>query len=89
MIKQMDWKNAKRIAKGMTNAQLGAARIDARKTAELWDRQEHDPDQNSGYYRDQATVYAKEQKHRGLDMRQLPAPLTLEESTKFWANFKR
>jgi hypothetical protein len=86
MLKQIDWNAAEERARRMTNRELELARRDARETAEIWDRAglENDPDRNAGYYRDEATVYAREQNRRGLDMRQLPQPCTLAESTAFW-----
>lgn len=86
MLKVIDWNAAEERARRMTNRELELARRDARETAEIWDRAglENDPDRNAGYYRDEATVYAKEQKRRNLDMRQLPQPCTLAESTAFW-----
>jgi hypothetical protein len=86
MLKSLDWNRIEERARTMTSAQLHYARKDARETAELWDRAglENDPDRNAGYYRDEATVYAREQDRRGLDMRQLPEPCTLAESTAFW-----
>jgi hypothetical protein len=86
MLKKIDWNRIEERARTMTSAALHYARTDARQTAELWDRagHENDPDCNAGYYRDEATVYAREQKRRNLDMRQLPEPCTLVESTAFW-----
>lgn len=86
MLKVMDWNRAEERARRMSNRELELARRDARETAEIWDRAglENDPDRNAGYYRDEATVYAREQDRRGLDMRQLPEPCTLAESTAFW-----
>ncbi len=86
MLKSLDFAAKEERARTMTSAQLHYARTDARKTAEVWDKagHENDPDQNAGYYRDEATVYAREQKRRGMDMRQLPEPCTLAESTEFW-----
>lgn len=86
MLKKIDWNRIEERAREMTSAQLHYARTDARQTAEVWDRAGHanDPDRNAGYYRDEATVYAREQKRRGLDMRQLPEPCTLAEATAFW-----
>lgn len=86
MLKSLDFAAVEERARTMTSAALHYARTDARQTAELWDRagHENDPDGNAGYYRDEATVYAREQKRRGLDMRQLPEPCTLVESSAFW-----
>ena len=86
MLKRLDFARTEERARKMTSAALHYSRKDARETAEIWDRGglENDPDGNAGYYRDEATVYAREQDRRGLDMRQLPLPCTLAESTKFW-----
>ncbi len=86
MLKTLDFAAKEERARTMTSAELHYARTDARKTAEVWDRAgiENDPDRNAGYYRDEATVYAREQDRRGLDMRQLPEPCTLAESNEFW-----
>lgn len=86
MLKSLDFAATEERARKMTSAALHYSRKDARETAELWDRAglENDPDRNAGYYRDEATVYAREQDRRGLDMRQLPEPLTLAESNEFW-----
>jgi hypothetical protein len=66
MLKTLDWTRVEARAHGMTDAQLHYARTDARKTADLWDRAglENDPDRNAGYYRDEASVYAREQETR-------------------------
>ena len=86
MLKSLDFAATEERARKMTSAELHYARTDARKTAEVWDRAglDNDPDRNAGYYRDEATVYAREQDRRGLDMRQLPEPCTLAESDEFW-----
>ena len=86
MLKSLDFAATEERARKMDNLSLGIARKDARETAELWDRAglENDPDRNAGYYRDEATVYAREQDRRGLDMRQFPEPLTDAEANEFW-----
>lgn len=86
MLKSLDFAATEEAARKLSDSALGYARKDARETAELWDRAgiENDPDRNAGFYRDQATVYAREQDRRGLDMRQLPEPCTLAESNEFW-----
>jgi hypothetical protein len=86
MKKVIDWNAAEERARKMDDSALGFARKDARECADLWDRAgiENDPDGNAGYYRDEASIYAREQKRRGLDMRQLPEPCTLAESSEFW-----
>lgn len=86
MLKVINWNRIEERAREMTSAGLHYSRTDARRTAELWDRagHENDPDGNAGYYRDEASIYAREQKRRGLDMRQLPEPCTLAESSEFW-----
>jgi hypothetical protein len=63
MLKRLDFAATEARAADMTDAELAFSRKDARETAELWDRGD-DPDQNSGYYRDEATVYAREQETR-------------------------
>jgi hypothetical protein len=63
MIKHLDFAATEAKAADMTDDALAYARKDARETAELWDRGD-DPDQNSGYYRDEATVYARVQAQR-------------------------
>ena len=63
MLKSLDFAATEARAADMTDAELAYARKDARETAELWDHGD-DPDGNSGYYRDEATVYAREQKTR-------------------------
>ena len=66
MRKTLDWNATEARARSMSSAQLHYARLDARKTAEIWDRagEGNDPDGNAGFYRDEATVYAREQKRR-------------------------
>ncbi len=66
MLKSLDWNACEARAREMTSAQLHYARTDARQTAEVWDRAgiENDPDRNAGYYRDEAGVYAAEQRRR-------------------------
>jgi hypothetical protein len=63
MLKSLDFAATEARAADMTDAELAHSRTDARETAELWDHGD-DPDGNSGYYRDEATVYAREQKTR-------------------------
>ena len=72
MRKVLDWNAVEARAEGMTSAELHGARLDAGRTAELWDRAgpDSDSDGNSGYYRDEASVYAREQTRR----RSAPAP---------------
>jgi hypothetical protein len=66
MLKSLDFARVEERAHRMTDAELHYARTDARKTAEVWDRAgiENDPDRNAGFYRDEATVYAREQATR-------------------------
>jgi hypothetical protein len=66
MLKTLDWTRVEERAHRMSDAELHYARTDARKTADLWDRAglENDPDRNAGYYRDEASVYAREQETR-------------------------
>ena len=65
MEKRLDWKAAEARARRMTDAELRGARTDARKTAEIWDEApELDADCNGSYYRDEASVYAREQERR-------------------------
>ena len=73
MRKQLDFAATEARAVDMTDAELAFARTDARETAEVWDRsdkrlrdalQDMDPDGNAGYYRDEASVYAREQARR-------------------------
>ena len=63
MLKSLDFAATEARTADMTDAELFFARTDARETAELWDHGD-DPDGNSGYYRDEASVYAREQKAR-------------------------
>ena len=65
MLKRLDFNRTEKLARSMDSSSLHYARTDARQTAELWDRQPQlDTDGNAGYYRDQATVYAREQDRR-------------------------
>jgi formamidopyrimidine-DNA glycosylase len=74
MFKSLDFAATEARAAKMTDEELDFARTDARETAEIWDggdkrtidamRDQIDPDGNSGYYRDEATVYAREQEKR-------------------------
>lgn len=63
MRKVLDWDATEDRARRMTDSELHYARIDAGKTAKLWDGGD-DPDGNSGFYRDEASVYAREQDRR-------------------------
>jgi hypothetical protein len=66
MLKRLDFAATEARAARMSDAELHYARTDARETAEIWDRGDvdSDPDQNAGYYRDEASVYAREQNRR-------------------------
>ncbi len=73
MFKHLDFTATETRAADMTDDELAYARTDARETAEVWDRsdkrlqdalEDTDPDGNAGYYRDEASVYAREQARR-------------------------
>ena len=66
MLKRLDFAATETRAAEMTDEELDFARTDARETAEIWDRGDvdSDPDRNAGYYRDEASVYAREQDRR-------------------------
>lgn len=65
MLKSLDFAATETRARAMSSAELHYARTDARETAEIWDRAgDQDHDRNAGFYRDEATVYAQEQKRR-------------------------
>ena len=73
MYKHLDFAATEARAADMTDAELAFARTDARETAEVWDRSDRrlrdalkdmDPDGNAGFYRDEASVYAREQARR-------------------------
>lgn len=65
MAKTLDWNATAERARNMTTAELHYARLDAAETARVWDAApEQDIDGNAGYYRDEASVYAAEQRRR-------------------------
>lgn len=65
MGKQVDWAALEAKAAVMTAVELHYARLDAAKTAAIWDRApDLDYSGNAGYYRDEASVYAREQARR-------------------------
>jgi hypothetical protein len=66
MIKKIDWNAEEARAKGMSDIQLTYARRDAYAAATLWNDPDTDPDRNNGFYMDQVSVYALEQRRRGL-----------------------
>lgn len=68
MRKVLDWKEVESRARTMSPTELRCARRDSSETAELWERAQpawlNDPDDNAGYYRDEASVYAREMDSR-------------------------
>jgi hypothetical protein len=73
MLKRLDFAATEARAADMTDAELSFARKDAGEAAEVWDPPDPrlrealadvDPDGNAGYYRDEASVYAREQARR-------------------------
>lgn len=63
--RQIDWQAEADRARGMTDAGLHYARLDAAKTAELWDASDRENGTDvGGFYRDQCSVYAAEQRRR-------------------------
>jgi len=66
-MRHIDWAAKEKQARNMTDSELHYARLDARKAAEIWNRDpEADSDGNGGYYLDEASIYAREQKRRAL-----------------------
>ncbi len=65
VTRTLDWVATEAKAAEMTDEELHFARTDCFKTAEVWDRfPENDPHGNGGYYRDQGSVYVREQQKR-------------------------
>ena len=63
MLKHLNWTAKEAAAREMTSEALAFSRQDCFDTAALWDHGD-DPDGNSGYYRDEGSVYAREQVKR-------------------------
>jgi len=65
MSQALDWDATATRATRMTDAELAWARRDAREAAEALDGAEGLSGKDAGYYRDEAGVYAAEQRSRG------------------------
>jgi len=64
MRKTLDWAATEKRARAMSAEQLHYARLDCHKAAQCWSDPDSDPDGNFDFYRDEGSVYAKEQKRR-------------------------
>lgn len=66
MRKTLDWATVEAKAAGMSLAALHYARLDCAKTAANFDASDRQfGEDNAGYYRDEASVYAREMARRG------------------------
>ena len=66
MRKSLDWNATESRAKAMEDSALWAAYLDCISTAKVWDAagEGEDPDGNSGFYHDEASVYYRERLSR-------------------------
>ncbi len=64
-MRTLNWVEKEEKAATMTDEQLHFARLDCFKTAQVWDKHPNDdPEGNGGYYRDEGSVYVREQQKR-------------------------